>query len=87
MPHGSFMDKDFSTKVAMETSRLLTDLEDVLDQSSVMRDIVDKYERLHSIEDIAGTSCRTRDLRKEVESMERELSSERYRQHLETDVN
>ena len=73
------MDKDISIKVAMDTSRLLAELDDALDQSSVMRDIVDKYERLHSIEDIAGSSCKTRDLRNEVESMERELSVERYR--------
>jgi len=81
------MDKDLFTKVTIETSRLLAELDDALDQSSVLRDIVDKYERLHGFEDVAGTSCRTRDLRKEVESMERKLSSERYRQHLETDVN
>ena len=81
------MDKNLSTKVARETSRLLAELDDVLDQSGVMRNIVDKYERLHSFEDIAGTSCRTRDLRKEVESMERDLSFERYRQHLETGAN
>ena len=81
------MDKDSSTKSVMETSRLLAELDDALDQSSVMRDIVDKYERLHSIEDVAGTSCRTRDLRKEIESIERDLSFERYPQHLDTDVN
>ena len=81
------MDKDLFTKVAMETSRLLAELDDALDQSSVMRDIVDKYERLHSFEDIAGTSCKTRDLRKEVESMERDLSVERYQQRLKTDAN
>ena len=81
------MDKDLFTKVAMETSRLLAELDDALDQSSVMRDIVDKYERLHSFEDIAGTSCKTRDLRKEVESMERDFSVERYQQRMKTDVN
>jgi len=81
------MDKDSSTKSVMETSRLLAELDDALDQSSVMRDIVDKTERLHSIEDIAGTSCRTRDLRKKIESIERDLSLERYPQHLDTDVN
>jgi hypothetical protein len=81
------MDKNLSTKVARETSHLLAELDDALDQSSVMRDIVDKYDRLHSFEDIAGTSCKTRDLRKEVESMERDLSVERYQQRLKTDVN
>ena len=81
------MDKDLSTKVATETSRLLAALDDALDQSSVMRDIVDKYERLHSIESIVGISPRTRDLRKEIESMERELSIERYQPGLESDAN
>jgi len=81
------MDKDSSTKSVMETSRLLAELDDALDQSSVMRDIVDKTERLHSIEDIAGTSCRTRDLRKEIESIERDLNAERCQHHLETDAN
>jgi len=81
------MDKDLFSNVAMETSRLLAELDDALDQSSVIRDIVDQYERLHSIEDIAGTSCRTRDLRKKIESIERDLSLERYPQHLDTDVN
>ena len=81
------MDKDLSTKVALETSRLLAELDDALDQSNVMRDIVDKTERLHSIESIVGTSSRTQDLRKEIESMECELSFERHQQHLETEVN
>ena len=81
------MDQDSSTKSVMETSRLLAELDDALDQSSVMRDIVDKYERLHNIEDIAGTSCRTRDLRKEIESIERDLNAERCQHHLETDAN
>ena len=81
------MDKDISIKVVMDTSRLLAELDDVLDQSTVMRDIVDKYERLHSIENIAGSSCKTRDLRKEIESIEREFSAERYQQQLETDAN
>ena len=81
------MDKDLSTKVAMETSRLLSELDDALDQSNVMRDIVDKTERLHSIESIVGTSSRTQDLRKEIESMEHEFSTERYQPCLESDAN
>ena len=81
------MDKDLFTKEAMETSRLLAELDDALDQSSVMRDIVDKTERLHSIESIAGTSCRTRDLRKEIESIERAISVERCQHDLVTDAN
>jgi hypothetical protein len=76
------MDKDLNTEAAAETSRLLAALDDVLDQSTVMRDIVDKYERLHRIESITGPSIRTRILREEIESMEREFSFERYQQRL-----
>ena len=80
------MDKDLNSEVTNETSHLLAELGEALDQCGVMRNIVDKYERLHSIEEITGTSCRTRDLRKEVESLERELSFERHQQHLETEA-
>lgn len=75
--HGSFMGGDLNTTVATETSQLLAELDDVLGQSSIMRDIVDKYEHLHSIESIAGHSSKTRILREEIELMERELNFER----------
>jgi hypothetical protein len=39
-----------------------------------MREIVDKYERLHSIESIVGPSSKTRILREEIELMEREFN-------------
>ncbi len=81
------MNKDLDAEAVAETSRLLAELDDALDQSSVLREIVDKYERLHSIESIAGASCRTRILREEIESMERDLRSERYRQRVETEKN
>jgi hypothetical protein len=71
------MDKDLNTAAAAETNRLLAELDEALDQSSIMRDIVDKYERLHSIESIAGASSKTRILREEIELMEREFSFER----------
>jgi hypothetical protein len=77
------MDKDLNTEAAHETSRLLAELGEALDQCDVMRDIVDKYERLHSIENIAGSSSKTRILREEIESMERELRFERYQQRLQ----
>jgi hypothetical protein len=79
---GSVINKDLDNAETTETSRLLAALDDVLDQSTVMRDIVDKYERLHRIESIAGPSIRTRILREEIESMEREFSFERYQQRL-----
>jgi hypothetical protein len=68
------MDKDLNIEVATATSRLLAALDDALDQSSVMREIVDKYERLHSIESIVGPSSKTRILREEIELMEREFN-------------
>jgi hypothetical protein len=77
------MDKDLNTDAAHETSRLLAELGEALDQCGVMRDIVDKYERLHSIENIAGSSSKTRVLREEIESMERDLRFERYQQRLQ----
>ena len=68
------MGKDLDIEVATATSRLLAALDDALDQSSVMREIVDKYERLHSIESIVGPSSKTRILREEIELMEREFN-------------
>ena len=68
------MAKDLNIEVATATSRLLAALDDALDQSSVMREIVDKYERLHSIESIVGPSSKTRILREEIELMEREFN-------------
>lgn len=70
------MDKELNTEVAIETSRLLAELDDAIDQSSVMREIVDKYQRLHSLESITGPSEKTRAMRREIELMERALRFE-----------
>ena len=72
------MDKDFNTGIVSDTSQLLTDLENALDQSAAMRDIVEKSERLHGIESIAGPSIKTRILREEIDLLERALRLERY---------
>lgn len=71
------MDKDLTTEIATETSQLLAELDNALGQCNVMREIVDKYERLHNIESIAGVSIKTQILREEIELMERELSIKR----------
>lgn len=71
------MDKDFNIGVVSDTSQLLTDLETALDQSAAMRDIVEKSERLHGIESIAGSSIKTRILREEISQMERILGLQR----------
>jgi len=71
------MDEEFNTQVAIETTRLLAQLDDVIDQSSVMREIVDKCERLHCLESITGPSAKTRALRGEIELMEHSLRFDR----------
>ena len=71
------MDEEINTEVATETSRLLAELDVAIDQSSVMREIVDKYQRLHSLESITGPSKKTRALRREIELMEHALRFDR----------
>ena len=71
------MDKELNTAVAIETSRLLAELDDAIDQSSVMPEIVDKYQRLHGLESITGPSEKTRAMRREIELMERALRFDR----------
>ncbi len=56
-----------------ETSRLLSELDQAIDRSGVMRDIIGRYERLRSIERITGPSRLTRDMRSEIRALERQL--------------
>ncbi len=56
-----------------ETSRLLSELDHAIDQSSAMRDIISKYERMRHIESITGPSHATRIMRKEIQIMESRL--------------
>jgi len=71
------MDKELDTGVAIETSRLLAELDVAIDKSSVMREIVDKYQILHSLESITGPSGKTQILRREIELMEPALRFDR----------
>lgn len=66
------MDRDASTST-LETSQLLSQLDQVIDQSSLMRDIVNRWENLHRIEGITGPSPRTKIMRQEVEVIESKL--------------
>ena len=59
-----------------ETGRLLCELDLALDRSSLIREIVSKYERLHSIEQITGPSPRTRFIRSEIAYLEEMLHLE-----------
>jgi hypothetical protein len=60
-----------------ETSRLLSELDLVINQSCVMRDILNRYDRLRTLENMTGPSRATRILRKEIIMMEARLQLER----------
>ena len=74
------MNKHNNMEATNETSRLLTELDQAIDQSSVMREIIRKYEYIRSIENITGPSRLTRIMRKEIQLMESKLSVLRTRQ-------
>lgn len=67
------------TEDAATTSTLLGELDQVLDQSQVLRDIYNAYQRLHGIESITGDSHQTRLLRAEIEQLENRLEIARNR--------
>ena len=67
------MSQPDNTEATRETARLLTELDRALDESSVMRDIADKYQRLHDLELITGPTQITRLLRREIRLLEARL--------------
>lgn len=67
------MSQPDNTEATRETARLLTELDRALDESSVMRDIAGKYQRLHDLERITGPSRITRLLRREIRLLEARL--------------
>jgi hypothetical protein len=71
------VETDTESEVTIETSRLLSELDDAIDQSGTLRDIVDRYECLRNLESLTGPSPRTRVLRKEIKLMELKLRLER----------
>ena len=77
------MHKFPSREITSETNRLLSALDDAIDQSTAMRDIVDRYQRLHNIESLTGPSRITRILRKEIKMMERKFRLGRNARGLE----
>ena len=70
------MDKLTSLEDPGETSHLLNELDLAIDRSSLIREIVSKYERLHNIEQITGPSQRTRLLLSEIAYLEERLQFE-----------
>ena len=73
------MSNQNDTEATSETSRLLSELDNAIDQSSVMRDIISKYDHIRSIENITGPSRATRVMRKEIQIMESRLRLVRSR--------
>lgn len=73
------MNNHNNMEATSETSRLLTELDQAIDQSSVMREIIRKYEYIRSIENITGPSRLTRIMRKEIQLMESKLRLVRAR--------
>ena len=79
------MNTDSNTDPSRETSRLLSELDQAIDRSSVMRDIIGRYERLRSIENITGPSRLTRIMRSEIRAMESQLQRVASKRLLQTD--
>jgi len=71
------MNKDPGRELANETSRLLSELELVLDRSSTIRAIARYREQLYDLESLTGPSPRTRTLRAEINRLEQRLGAER----------
>jgi len=67
------MSQPDNMEATRETARLLTELDRVLDESSVMRDIASKYQALRDLERLTGPSRGTRLLRKEILVLEDRL--------------
>lgn len=79
------MSTDSCTDPSRETSRLLSELDQAIDRSSVMRDIIGRYERLRSIENITGPSRLTRIMRSEIRAMESQLRQVASKRLLQSD--
>lgn len=79
------MKKFQNMEATSETSRLLRELDRAIDRSSVMREIVARYQRLRSIENITGPSRLTRIMRQEIQIMESRLGIVRTAQGLGSD--
>ena len=63
--------------VVQETSRLLAELDQAIDHSSALRDIVSRREQLYQLECLTGPSRHTRALRREIGLLEQQLCADR----------
>ena len=67
------MSQTDNSRETRETTRLLGELDRVLDESSVIRDLANKYQKLRDLERLTGPSQSTLILRKEILRLENRL--------------
>ena len=63
--------------IAKETSRLLSELDQVINHSSALRDIVKRREQLYDLECLTGPSPKTLSMRREIMHLEQQLRDDR----------
>ncbi len=71
------MHRDIDSTITCETRRLLAELEQAINRSDAIRDIVRRWERLHDMERVIGPSRKTRILHKEIMLLERRVCAGR----------
>lgn len=71
------MNRDIDSTITHETSRLLVELDQALNRSDAIRDIVRRWECLHDMERVIGPSRKSRVLHKEIMLLERRLKGGR----------
>ena len=64
------MEHDLNPTSSNATNDLLTELNHVMNQSNLVREIVDKSERLWKLEQSVGSSATTKKLRSEIARLE-----------------
>ncbi len=67
------MNRDIDSTITHETSRLLAELDQAINRSDAIRNIVRRWERLHDMELVIGPSRKTRVLHKEIMLLERRI--------------
>ena len=60
-----------------ETSRLLLKLDQAIDHSTALRDLIRRRELLHDLENLTGNCLSTQTLRQEITGMEQQLDAAR----------
>jgi hypothetical protein len=69
--YGDFAHADES--LTNETTRLLSELDQAIDHSSTLRDIIGRQEAVLELESITGSSRKTQTLRQEITRLEQQL--------------